>query len=165
MIRRNLFLSLALCSTLFFSCKEEDREPEEIETGENFEFTKEGEMSLMKPDGDTIKELDIEFAESSYEHETGLMYRESMEDNQGMLFIYEDEAPRSFYMKDTYIPLDLIFYSADSTAVSFQENAEPMDETSLPSGEPAQFVLEINAGLVEEWNIEIGDKMSFTKTE
>lgn len=165
MIRRNLFLSFAVCSLLLFSCREEDREPEEIETGENFEFTKEGELSLIKPDGDTIKELDIEFAESQYEHETGLMYRESMEDNQGMLFVYEDEAPRSFYMKDTYIPLDLIFYSADSTAVSFQENAEPENENSLPSGEPAQFVLEINAGLVEEWNIEEGDKIYFTKTE
>lgn len=166
MIRRNLFLSLALCSLLLFSCKEEDREPEKIETGESFEFTKEGELSLIKPDGDTIQELDIEFAESQYEKETGLMYRESMEDNQGMLFIYQEEAPRSFYMKDTYIPLDIIFYAADSTAVSFQENAEPMNETSLSSGgEPAQFVLEINAGLVEEWNIEEGDKIYFVKTE
>lgn len=165
MIRRNFFLSLALCSLLLFSCKEEDREPEEIETGESFEFTKEGELSLIKPDGDTIQELDIEFAESQYEKETGLMYRESMEDNQGMLFIYQEEAPRSFYMKDTYIPLDIIFYSADSTAVSFQENAEPMNETSLSSGEPAQFILEINAGLVEEWNIEEGDKIYFVKTD
>lgn len=164
MIRKHLFLSFAISALLLASCKDEEEAPEVIET-EEFTFTKEGELSLIKSDGDTIQKLDIEFAESRYEQETGLMYRESMEDNQGMLFVYDDEAPRSFYMKDTYIPLDIIYYSADSTAVSFQENAEPMDETSLPSGEPAQFVLEINGGLVEEWNIEIGDKIYFSRIE
>lgn len=95
------------------------------------------------------------------------MYRErgSMLDSQGMLFIYPDEAPRSFYMKNTYIPLDILFFSSDSIAVSFQENTIPEDENSLPSGEPAQYILEINAGLVEKWGIETGDKIKFDKIE
>ncbi|HEY9186255.1 MAG TPA: DUF192 domain-containing protein [Salegentibacter sp.] len=164
MIRRNLFLSLSLASVILFSSCKDDSQPEEI-IEESIEFTKEGELSLIKAGGDTIKKLDIEIADSQYEHETGLMYRESMEELQGMLFIYDDAAPRAFYMKNTYIPLDIIYYSSDSTAVSFYENTEPMDQTSLPSGEPTQFVLEINAGLIEKWGIEVGDKIYFKRTD
>ncbi len=168
MRRHNLILSLALAASLLISCKDdngETRTVEEIETEETYEFTKEGELSLIKSGGDTIQRLDIEFAENRYEQETGLMYRESMEDNQGMLFIYTDEKPRSFYMKNTYISLDIIFYDSDSTAVSIAENAEPENETSITSEEAAKYVLEINAGLVEEWGIEEGDKIYFEKTE
>ncbi|MDX1427627.1 MAG: DUF192 domain-containing protein, partial [Salegentibacter mishustinae] len=67
--------------------------------------------------------------------------------------------------KNTYIPLDIIYFAADSTAVSFQKNAQPQDETSLPSGEPAQFVLELNAGLADDWNIEVGDKIDFERVD
>lgn len=165
MIRRNLFLSLGLASVVLFSSCKEDTKPEEEIIEESIEFTKEGELSLIKPEGDTIRKIDIEIADSQYEHETGLMYRESMENSQGMLFIYDEAAPRAFYMKNTYIPLDIIYYASDSTAVSYYENAEPMDETSLPSDEPAQFVLELNAGLIEEWNIEIGDKIYFERID
>lgn len=165
MIRRNLFFSLSLASVILFSSCKDDSQPEKEIIEESIEFTKEGELSLIKAEGDTIKKLDIEIADSQYEHETGLMYRESMEELQGMLFIYDDAAARAFYMKNTYIPLDIIYYSSDSTAVSYYENAEPMDETSLPSGEPTQFILEINAGLIEKWNIEIGDKIYFERTD
>ena len=91
------------------------------------------------------------------------MYRESMEDGQGMLFIFQNAAPRFFYMKNTMIPLDIIYFGSDSTAVSFQKNAVPGNETPLPSGEPAKFVLEVNAGLADEWGLEVGDKIDFER--
>ncbi|GHA41405.1 hypothetical protein GCM10007103_23540 [Salinimicrobium marinum] len=161
MKKKPFLLSLLLCGTLLTACND-DPEQEVIET-EPVEFTKEGELYLVKTDGDTIQKLDIEFAETTFERETGLMYRKSMATNQGMLFLYDQEAPRAFYMKNTYIPLDIIYFGSDSTAVSFQENAKPLDETPLPSEAPAQFILEINAGLVQEWNIETGDKIDFEK--
>jgi len=147
---------------LLFSCGDEPK-ASKIETSE-IEFKKEGELYLLKS-GDSIKKLDIEIAENQYERETGLMYRQSMEETQGMLFIYPEEALRSFYMKNTYIPLDIIFYSKDSSVVSFQENAQPLDETSLPSNKPAKFILELNAGKVKEWNIEVGDKIDFKRLD
>ncbi len=153
----SLFLSLSLTS-----CGDDDKKQEVIET-DPITFTKEGELYMIKASGDTLKKLDIELAESDYEHQTGLMYRESMEDDQGMLFIYDDERVRSFYMKNTYIPLDIIYYAADSTLVSIQKNATPRDETSLPSEGPAKFVLEINGGLSDAWGVEQGDKISFKK--
>lgn len=157
----NFFL-VFLTAGVLFSCGDNEKGTA-IET-EDIAFTKEGELFLIQ-EGDTIQKIDIEFAESDYERETGLMYRQSMEDDQGMLFIYSDEAPRNFHMKNTNIPLDIIFYSADSSLVSVQENAQPYDETSLPSGEPAKFILEVNAGKYDEWNLETGDKMDFIKLD
>jgi hypothetical protein len=162
MKKRTNYLIFYLLSTLLISCGDEPN-ASKIETSE-IEFKKEGELYLLKS-GDSIKKLDIEIAENQYEHETGLMYRQSMKGTQGMLFIYPEEAMRSFYMKNTYIPLDIIFYSKDSSVVSFQENARPKDETSLPSYKPAKFILELNAGKVKEWNIEVGDKIDFKRLD
>ena len=166
MKRRNISLAtLSLFLSLSFtSCDNQDKKEESIETPP-ITFTKEGELYLIKASGDTIQKLDIEFAESDYEHQTGLMYRESMEDHQGMLFLYETERVRSFYMKNTYIPLDIIYYEADSTLVSIQKNATPRDETPLPSEGAAQFILEINGGLSDDWGLEPDDKMSYIRTE
>lgn len=164
MIRKYLILSAFLSCAFFTSCKDDNSSEKVIET-EEIVFTKEGEATLLKASGDTIKKLDIEIADNNYERQTGLMYRESMEEEQGMLFIYDKAAPRSFFMKNTYIPLDIIYFGADSTAVSLQENAKPEDETSLPSEKPAQFILEINAGLAKEWNFKVGDKIDFKRID
>ncbi|WP_289022866.1 DUF192 domain-containing protein [uncultured Salegentibacter sp.] len=164
MIRKSIIFSAVLAASLLFSCKDDNTTEAPIET-EEITFTKEGEATLLKANGDTIQKIDIEIADNSYERQTGLMYRESMKDDQGMLFIYDDEAPRAFYMKNTYIALDIIYFASDSTAVSFQKNAQPLDETSLPSEKPAQFILEINAGLADDWNIEVGDKIDFAQID
>jgi uncharacterized membrane protein (UPF0127 family) len=80
-----------------------------------------------------------------------------------MLFVFEDELPRSFYMKNTRISLDLIFINENKKIVSFQKNAQPFDERSLPSNAPAKYVLEVNAGLVDTWGLIIQDSISYTK--
>ncbi|MDT0675746.1 DUF192 domain-containing protein [Autumnicola musiva] len=149
---------IILAGSILASCKNSSDENEPIE--DPVEFTSEGELYLIKAEGDTIQKLDIEIADNDYERETGLMYRTEMAENRGMLFVYNNATLHNFYMKNTYIPLDLIFYGSDSTVVSLQENAEPLNEKNLPSGKPAQFILEINAGLVEKWNIETGDRFS-----
>lgn len=151
---------LILIFGMIISCANDPKESS-IDT-EEILFSKEGELSFIKS-GEQVRTIDIEIADTPYERETGLMYRKSLGDNEGMLFIYPNEAPRSFYMKNTYIPLDLIFYNRDSVVVSFHENAVPLTETSIPSNFPAQFILEINAGKVEEWNIETGDRIKFVR--
>lgn len=126
-------------------------------------FKKEGELQIKKAITDSvITTLDIEIADDDYSTQTGLMYRKRMENNQGMLFIFPDSDYRSFYMKNTEISLDIIYISEDKHIVSIQKNAKPMDETSLPSEAPAKFVLEVNAGLSETWNLEKGDTIEFT---
>jgi uncharacterized membrane protein (UPF0127 family) len=153
------FLSVFIVVVLIFSCKNESKTAIKTET---ISFKKEGELSVFKKDS-LLVNLDIEIAESDYETETGLMYRNSMEEKQGMLFIQDEFKVQNFYMKNTQISLDLIFIDENLKIVSFQENAKPFDETSLSSQVPAKYVLEINAGLAEKWLLEVGDSISFTR--
>lgn len=121
-------------------------------------FTKEGELTFVDSLGTQRIRLDIEVAQSEYEQQTGLMYRKTLEPDQGMLFVYPDERPRpNFYMKNTYIALDLIYLAANQKVVDIHENAQPLDERSLPSNAPAQYVLEVPAGFVEQHGIVPGD--------
>lgn len=158
MIRKNAFFSLLLVGILSTGCKDKpENQPQDI--SEPISFTKEAEAYLTRPGGDTIQFLQLEIADDDYQRETGLMYRESMEQNQGMLFIFENEAPRGFYMKNTNIPLDLIFLNSQNKIVSITKNAKPQSLETIPSEVPAQYVLEINAGLSDDWNLQVGDSL------
>ncbi|MFT6929967.1 MAG: uncharacterized membrane protein (UPF0127 family) [Sediminicola sp.] len=153
-----LFVGMFLFLT---SCKKEPRKALETTA---ITFTNEGKLSVFKKDRDSlITMMDIEIAESDYETATGLMYRKSMEEKQGMLFIFQDVAKHSFYMKNTEIPLDLIFIDENLTIVSFQKEAKPFDETSLSSEVSIKYVLEINAGLADKWILEVGDQITFER--
>jgi len=156
----NIYTLLFLGCITFnsMSCKKEKKEIKQVEVS----FKKEGELTIYKTATDSIiKKLDIEIADSDYEIQTGLMYRSSMKSNQGMLFVFPDVRPRSFYMKNTQFPLDLIFIDNKNTIVSLQKNAKPFDESPLPSNLPAKYVLELNAGLVDKWGINVGDRVSY----
>ena len=156
---KSVLIILAL--TMLSSCKEEKTAKSEDKVVVSFK--KEGTLMLKKAETDSIiKTLDIEIADDEYTTQTGLMYRTTLETNQGMLFIFPNVQMRSFYMKNTKIPLDIIYIDEDLTIVSFQKNAKPLDETSLPSEAPAKYVLEINGGFSDEWQLAIGDKISFT---
>ncbi|MCC4212446.1 DUF192 domain-containing protein [Leeuwenhoekiella parthenopeia] len=157
---RLLLLSLLFIS--FVSCKNKaENTPKEL-TQEKITFSPEGSLEIFKKDSSVVS-LSIELAETAYETETGLMYRESMKPDQGMLFVFEDEQPHNFYMKNTYIPLDLFFITKDQKIATIIENARPLDETSLPSEVPVQYVLEVNAGSAETWNIQEGDSISWKR--
>jgi len=157
---RILILVFSCCLLSIVGCKNTTKT--EIKT-ESVTFEKEGELQVFRKDSLLIA-LDIEFAETDYEIQTGLMYRSSMERRQGMLFIFKDMAPRSFYMKNTEIPLDIIYIDDSLKIVSFQKNAKPLDKKSLPSTGAAQYVLEINAGLSDNWKLQKGDQIVFTKS-
>lgn len=154
---------LFLISLIVFlpSCKSEQKK--EIKT-ETISFTKEGELQIFKLASDsTSVAFDIEIAETEYETQTGLMYRPSMEADQGMLFIFPNVSVRSFYMKNTEFPLDIIYIGENQKIVSFQKNAQPYNENSLPSGAPVKYVLEINAGLSDNMGLQVGDSISFNR--
>jgi len=109
--------------------------------------------------------FDIEIAQTEEEREKGLMYRSSLQLNQGMLFIFENEDKHSFWMKNTLIPLDIIWISKDGEIVYIEKSAPPCDSDSCAvykSNKKALYVLEINSGKSEEFNIKIGDKISFS---
>jgi uncharacterized membrane protein (UPF0127 family) len=152
---------LIAAAFLLGSCRESPKNPVETEP---ITFTKEGELSIYKALSDSlIISYNIEIAETDYETQTGLMYRESMEPDQGMFFIFPDVLYHSFYMKNTKFPLDLIFIDEELRIASYKENAQPLDETGLSSEVPVQYVLEVNAGQREKYSLEIGDRIEFIR--
>jgi len=156
-----VLIGLVLLSFLTLqSCKKEQKN-EVIPT--KIEFKHEGNLSLLDSTNSVIKEVKIEIADNDFERQTGLMYRKQMDKNKGMLFVFDKSETKSFYMKNTYIPLDIIYIDADYSVINIVKNAEPLNETSLYSDAPAKYVLEINAGLSDVWNLKAGDKISYTK--
>jgi len=89
----------------------------------------------------------------------GLMFVEELPRSAGMLFVFPEERRRTFWMRNTLVSLDILYFDAEGRWVSAQENAIPLDETSLPSDGPAQYVLEINAGLVERFGMGEGTEI------
>ncbi len=161
---KKILLSAVIAASIlsFYNCKDTSTSETKSLTKE-ITFTKEGELQLMKAGTDSIiASLDIEIADDEYQTQTGLMYRNSLGKDQGMLFVFKDMQRRSFYMKNTKIPLDIIYFNTEKEIVSIQKNAKPMDETSLPSEAASQYVLEVNAGLSDVWKLENGDRIRFS---
>lgn len=99
----------------------------------------------------------VDVADDPSERAEGLMFVESMPTLSGMLFVYEAPSAVSFWMKNTLIPLDMIFAGPEGAVVSVHENAIPGDLTPIPGGDDIQFVLEINGGLSQRLGIGPGD--------
>lgn len=102
-----------------------------------------------------------ELAVTEAEHARGLMHRVSLAHNGGMLFIFDNEEVRYFWMRNTVIPLDMIFIDSQKRVVNIHRGAKPMDETAISSRFPAKYVLEISAGLVSQCGISSGMKVRF----
>ncbi|RYG62229.1 MAG: DUF192 domain-containing protein [Alphaproteobacteria bacterium] len=98
-------------------------------------------------------------ADDTDERAKGLMFVKRMPADEGMLFVWPEAEERSFWMRNTFIPLDLLYVSRGKV-VSIIEGAKPHDETGLPSGKPADMVLEMNAGWVKAHGIRIGDTVT-----
>lgn len=124
-------------------------------------FNEEGTLFITRKSDTLLRRLSIEIANTPYERETGLMYRSSMEKNQGMLFVFDNEAPRAFYMKNTLLSLDIIYLNKNLEVVDIIAKTKPLNEKSLPSKSPAKFVLELVGGRSAELKIAEGDQVSY----
>jgi uncharacterized membrane protein (UPF0127 family) len=114
-----------------------------------------------------LAELEVELALTPQEWSQGLMNRAELPPGTGMLFVFEGDAPRTFWMKDTLIPLDMIFLDSSLEIVSIVEDARPCREAQdrdcprYMSGQPARYVVEANAGFVQESGIKVGENIAF----
>jgi len=154
----------------FFAEKEKEKytfstDPQErIKNVKEPQFKKEGELEFLKGNGkDSIKKIEIELAENDPERMQGLMYRKSMDEGRGMLFIFETEREESFWMKNTIMSLDIIYVNAKFEIVKIYKHTIPFSENSLPSEKPAKYVVEVIAGFTDKFGIKEGDKISFSK--
>jgi uncharacterized membrane protein (UPF0127 family) len=102
----------------------------------------------------------VEMAVTPEQQAQGLMFRRELPEGQGMLFDFAREQPLSFWMKNTYIPLDMIFIRGDGRIARIAENTVPLSETLVPSGGPARAVLEVIGGTAKKLGIAVGDRVS-----
>jgi uncharacterized membrane protein (UPF0127 family) len=115
------------------------------------------QVELRGPGGQA--RFTVEVADDDAERSRGLMFRESMAQSAGMLFIYESPRRAQFWMKNTLIPLDMIFADARGVVTRVHSNAVPKDLTTIDGGEGVRFVLEINGGLAKRLGIAPGSEM------
>lgn len=101
----------------------------------------------------------VELAETPEQQEKGLMNRTSLPEDAGMLFVFSNVSQRVFWMKDTLVPLDMLFLGEDGTVHHIHHMAKPLDRTMITSQRPVKAVLEINGGLSGTLGIEEGDKV------
>jgi uncharacterized protein len=104
-------------------------------------------------------QFSVEMATAWPQQERGLMFRKSVAPNAGMLFDFGREQEESFWMKNTLIPLDMLFIKADGTIARIAANAKPLSEDSIPSYEPVRAVLEIAGGRAAQLGLKPGDKV------
>ena len=103
--------------------------------------------------------FDVFVAESEAQKLRGLMYVRELPQDHGMLFVYSETAMHSMWMKNTYIPLDILFIREDGTVSSVARHTEPLSLRSISSTEPVTYVLELNAGVTERLSIDAGSVM------
>ena len=101
--------------------------------------------------------FNVEVVRTPADRERGLMDRRTMPLDRGMLFDFQTEQPVIFWMKDTYIALDMIFVAQNGRVVGIKHDAKPMDETLIPSGAPTLGVIELNGGVTNTIGLKIGD--------
>lgn len=106
-----------------------------------------------------VHHFQVEIAATEASREKGLMNRRYMPADRGMLFEFERNEPVAFWMKNTYIALDMIFIAPDGTVTRIVPQAEPLSETTIPSGGPCLAVLELNGGAAAQIGLKVGDRV------
>jgi uncharacterized membrane protein (UPF0127 family) len=102
----------------------------------------------------------VEMAKSDEERQKGLMFRKELPEGRGMLFDFKPDQDVSMWMRNTFIPLDMLFINGDGTIRRIAENTEPMSEKTIPSGGPVRGVLEVIGGTAKKLGIKAGDKVA-----
>ena len=149
---------LTLCSSILINV---------AETANPKRFLAEFRQSraIIESSGINCLALNIYLAETSTQRAQGLMFIEQMDEMEGMLFTYPEPVGMTMWMKNTYIPLDILFARADGTVSSIEANTEPLSLKSISAIEPVGFVLELNGGTATRLGIEAGSRLVLERPE
>src|SRR5437667_4272540 len=119
-----------------------------------------GQVAVIRGPGAAV-EVSLEVAATPAERERGLMYRRSLAEGLGMLFVFDADGNQSFWMKNTLIPLDLLFIARDGTVVGIHANATPLSTANIAVGKPSRYVLEVPGGWAARHGISAGARGGF----
>ncbi|WP_428234666.1 DUF192 domain-containing protein [Gracilimonas sp.] len=156
-----LLFCTIFCSLFVLSCTQKDSNKKKEIPNQGRQLDLVEEVTFLTPEGEAISTVKVALADEPEERNQGLMDVTEMAPDAGMLFIFPNEAPRSFYMANTPLPLDIIFVNADSTIVRIHHNTTPFNSEQLPSEKPARFVVETNGGYCVSNDIQEGMRIRF----
>lgn len=155
-------LPFALLALVLFGCPEPEAPPSEPRASASIPFDIEGTLSFVRG-SDTLRTIDIEIADTDSARGRGLMQRDEIPDDTGMLFIFPSAEEQAFYMANTPRSLDIQFYAADSTLLNIAENTTPYSLDNVFSDGPTQFVVEVPAGYSQRLGLVQGDQITWTR--
>lgn len=148
-----IILFTLLMSLVTAGCAREASTPDDTASSSDETST----LTIDASSGQRV-EVEVEIADDEAKRLKGLMGRTELAENAGMLFVFEEEQPRSFWMKNTLIPLSIAYIDAEERIIDTQE-MQPLDETVHPSAGPAMYALEVNQGFFKERGVEVGDRV------
>ncbi len=154
-------LAVLLC-VFALGCAQNDSPPPSTEEPK---FTVEGELRFIGEDGALIARIAIELAETQEEQSTGLMGRRSLPALGGMLFVNDEPRMQHFWMKNTPLPLDIIFIRDDLTITNIVKRTRPLSSDFIDSTEEAQYVLEVRGGFTDQYGIDESARVEWRRLE
>jgi uncharacterized membrane protein (UPF0127 family) len=122
-----------------------------------------GDLTFYDENGKELTSIVIEIAADDYSRSFGLMFREKLPFNQGMLFVFDNDEIKYFWMKNTPLPLDMIFVNGDKEIVKIHKNTKPFSVQTYSSEKKARYVVEVNAGFTDSFGIGEGCKIAWKK--
>ncbi len=136
------------------------------EKDSEYVFRKDGELTFVDSTGTNVKtKIDIQIADDDFDRELGLMFRKHMQENHGMLFVFPQETIQNFWMRNTFIPLDMIFVNSKDEIVTIQHATQTLSDQTYSSTAPALYVIEVNLDFTNKYNIKVGDKINWVRTQ
>jgi len=160
MNRKYILTAVILSAACFFAgCESEKKTHETVIQGRSLDYT--GTLTFTKPAGREVSTIQIAVADTDDARSAGLMDVRDLPRDHGMLFIFDDDRERSFWMANTPLSLDIIFADKDGKIVRVHRNTQPFSQENFVSGAPARYVVEVNAGYTVEHDITEGDKIEF----
>ena len=132
---------------------------------DEYMFKKNGELTFWDSAENELTKIDIQIAQTEFDRQLGLMFRKDMKENEGMLFIFPDNQVRNFWMRNTEIPLDMLFIDSSKVILNIAKNTTPYSDNSYSSIKPAKYVLEVNGGFSDKYKVTPGNKVTWIETQ
>jgi uncharacterized membrane protein (UPF0127 family) len=154
-----VLILVALTPLLVLGCTDE---PEQSDTRG---FQDEGTLAFLRPSGDTLRTIRIDIADTDAERRRGLMRQRSLSYNQGMLFIFETVDEGSMWMKNTPLPLDIVFVAPDSQVINIARRTTPLSEEKITPAAPRKYVVEVRAGFANRFGLTDSTRIRWTRTQ
>lgn len=159
-MNRVLTIIMLLVAITLCACKK----PEPVkENTQRYTFRKDGKLSILSPQGEAKASFEIEIAETENTLKQGLKYRETMQPDQAMLFIFDGRQPYGFWMQDTYLPLDMLFIDEEGRIFQIEEHTKPFNEEMIEAEGFNKYTLEVLAGTCKRLGIEVGDSIKWER--